>query len=339
MNFYLIGIDYKRASLYEREKAYYEKERIKFFSQKVLMNASALFTCNRVEIYGLTEDKHSANREINLIKSAFPEIFREAYVKNSTFKTLEHALGLASGIESQIIGEAEILKQLYSWRLNEIGAFSLKYFWSKVLSSSAKIKEKAGLIKGRNIAEIVIKDIYEGDPNNKRKKIVIVGTGKVADLFAEVISDNIEMFFVSGKKQKRSRQLAKKAKGEAVILDNLTDIASEVDVLISATSSPHYVVSFEQMFEISKRRKNNLKVYDLAVPRDVEPISGSIPGIFLKNLDDFNEDFKKYNGLFSGEINKAKELIYAEAEIIEKELIENVAKGWNKAEPAGIKTG
>jgi len=110
-------------------------------------------------------------------------------------------------------------------------------------------------------------------------------------------------------------------------------------VLVSATTSPHYVISLEQMFEIKRRRQKNLYVFDLAVPRDVEPGAENIPGIFVKNIDDLSVIFDKQNIKLLPQIRTAELLIENKIKILEKELIKDAVKNWNKAQPVSIETG
>ena len=334
MNFYYLGIDHKRAALNLREEAYRIRGKIDFFLKHIMTNAAAVFTCNRVEIYGVVEDRHFANKAINLFRKHFPEIFSEAYTEDGNHGTLRHALRLASGLESQIIGEREILEQLNSWAIRLSGEPQLQIFWNRIILAATEIRKTSGLDRDNSdIAEIILNDL------SKKQKIVVVGTGKVADLFAQNRTEGTEMIFVARKKHKRAKQLARKAGGTAVLIDNLSDVAKDADVLISATSSPHYVVTLEQMFEINRIRQKDLYVFDLAVPRDIEPGAENIPGIYVTNIDDLSVNFDRQNVKLLPRIERAELLIENKIKILKKEIIQDAFKSRHKARPVGVETG
>lgn len=334
MNFYYLGIDHKRTSLEKREEAYRMREEIEFFCRHMMTDAAALFTCNRIEVYGVAESEKDAVRDIGLFRDRFPNFYREAYVEYSTRGALRHSLRLATGLESQLIGEKEILKQLRSWSKRLSSNSQLRYFWDKVILNARKIRMTSGFNQvNADIAKIVLKELSES------KKIVVVGTGKVADLFAENNTNGIEMIFVARKKHKKAKQLARKASGSAVLVDHLSEEARDADILVSATSSPHYVISLEQMFEISRSRRKDLYIFDLAVPRDIEPGAGNIPGIFIKNIDDLITNFDNHNVKLLPRIKRAELLIEKEIKVLQKETIKNAVKSRYKAQPIGIETG
>jgi glutamyl-tRNA reductase len=93
------------------------------------------------------------------------------------------------------------------------------------------------------------------------------------------------------------------------------------------------------MFEISRSRRKDLYIFDLAVPRDIEPGAGNIPGIFIKNIDDLTANFDNHNVKLLPRIKRAELLIEKEIKVLQKEIIKNAVKSWNKAQPAGIETG
>ncbi|MGB2599267.1 MAG: hypothetical protein WBB86_05605 [Candidatus Omnitrophota bacterium] len=334
MNFFYLGIDHKRASLDKREEAYRQRGEINFFCRHSLADAAVLFTCNRVEIYGAADNKLSASREISLLRERFPGLFGAAYVKDNTIGTLRHALRLASGLQSQLVGESEILKQLSSWLIRELGSSHLGSFWGEVISAAEWIRARSGLDRdSSNIADIILDDL------GAKKRIVVIGTGKIAALFAKSKIKGVEVIFVSRKKHKRARRLAKKTGGAAALMNDLQNVVLEADALISATSSPHYVIGRDQILEIMRKRQKDLHVFDLAVPRDIEPGARSVPGVVANDLDDLTANFDKQNIRLLPRIKKAELLIEWKIKMFQKELWKDAFKSWYKTQPAGIKAG
>ncbi len=331
MILYLIGISYKEAPLSLRESIYSARKEIIEFWQKLGKDHVVLFTCNRVELYGVSEYILSVAKAIELFHIRFPWISERSYVKYGTEEVAEHALRLACGLESQVIGEKEILEQLNSWIRQASFPLVLRNVWNDVLGKVESIRIKSGL-KGvkANIATIIFKDL------TRYKDVVIVGTGKIAKVFAENKPDGINLYFVARKKHKRARQLASQSGGHAILLDELENLLLKADVLISATSSPHHVLKKGHFLNIVKKRNKPIYLYDLAVPRDIDPDVGNIPGIFLQNLDDLNIIFEQHKRGLNSYIKRAELLVRDHYK--EKDNVYSY-QDRDAAEPVGIKAG
>ena len=308
MIFYLIGINYKRAPLNLRESAVERRREIAGFLKVITKEASALFTCNRVEIYGVAEDSSAFFRAVISLKRRFPEIFKKAYLKQGDC-ALEYALRLACGLESQLIGEGEILEQLHSWIIQDNFSGQLKKIWSRALAAAEMIRIRSGLkTNNANIADRVFKDLRRNLALEK-KEVVIVGTGKVAQIFAKNCPKDFNLIFAARKKHSRARQFARICGGQAILLKSLAEALLTADVLISATSNPHRILGKEFFIKITKKREKTLYVYDLALPRDIDQEVAKINGIFLKNLNHLASSFAQANQNSSIYINRAYSLI------------------------------
>jgi len=336
MILYLIGVDYRRAPLSTRESIYRERKEIIDFWQDVGIDVVILFTCNRIEIYGIFEDFFSVNRIINLFQNRFPNVFETTYVKEGIDEVIQHALQLACGLKSQIVGEKEILEQLSSWLRQSSFPISLKEILHKVLIHAKDIRFKSGLNEvNNNIARIIFKDIsLKG-----QKDVLVIGTGRIAQLLAETKPPEINLHFVSRKRHSRARQLARDSGGKAILLKDLPNMLLKVDVIVSATASPHYVLKKKHLSCVPKRKNKPLYLYDLAVPRDIEPEIGNIEGVILKNLDDLDIFFKQHNQRLSLCTKKAQFLIDKSVEILKEEVDEYLYQSGCAAQPAFIKTG
>lgn len=306
MIFYCLGIDHRRTKLEVREAASRRRNSIIHSWQSLNQAAAALFTCNRAELYGSAKDLSSMARAINTVRRDFPIIFKDAYLKQGKLRVIRHALELASGLHSQILGERQIYQQLSSWLRRGQVSEPIKNIWVKVLRSAANIRDKSGIgSKGVNIADIVLADLGSSQP----KQVVVIGTGKVAELIADKRVPGVSLHFVSRKRESKAKQLARACGGRAIKFDNLFDTLTYADALISATASPHYILGKEKLLRVISKRSKPLYIYDLALPRDIEPEAGDIPGVSLQNLDDLRILFKKHNSGLRECIQKAEDLI------------------------------
>jgi len=339
MIFYLIGIDHKRTKLEVREVASRKRDSITHLWQNLNQASAALFTCNRVELYGVARDSSSMTSAVNALRKEFPILFKSAYLRQGKERVIKHALELASGLHSQILGEGQIYQQLGSWVGQSSVSQAIKDLWIKVLPLAQNIRAKLGISeRGANIADIVLGDLA-CRCSVRPKEVVVIGTGKVAGLIAEGRMPGVNLHFVSRKRQSKARQLAKASGGRAISFDNLFDVLVYADSLISATASHHYILGRQDVLKAVNRRNKLLYIYDLAVPRDIEPRVRGIQGVSLQNLDDLNVLFEKHNRNLKHCTQQAESFIEESIRTIKEELYESSYQSRNQAELISLKAG
>lgn len=318
MSLYLIGTDYRSVDISRREEICRLRPHILSYWQKFFLECAILTTCNRVEIYGY-----------GAVDNILPLPDQKWYFLRRRRDVLRHAFRLAVGLDSQIQAEIQIIDQLNSWVLKLPPAIAR--FWQSVLKEALKIRDEAGLnAPERNLAVFVYEDIgnYRVD---YKPRIVVLGTGKVAGLLAEYRPENAWLYFAAHKNFTAARILANKAKATVVSLESLPELLLEADFLISATSSPHYILQKEQVAKIAHGRGKPLYVYDLAIPRDIDPDARSIRGVVLKNLDDLALISDAFNRRISEKVLFAQYLIDERVKDYEAKINYRFA-----SEPAGL---
>lgn len=296
MIFCLIGISYKTANLSVRESLYQcEKDIYKFWAA-FSPQTTILFTCNRIEIYFFCDNDLSFLEILGRFVKNFPQVLGKLYTKVGIRSVIKHALNLACGVESQILGEKEILFQLKSWVGRGDFPQPCARLWGKILQVAESIRLRLELeSKVNNIAKFVLEDLTAQLPIKKSYQVAILGTGKVAQLFGEQPLSLVKFYFAARKNHSRAKALARGCGGSIVVLDKLSELLVDADALITVSSSPHYLFNREYFIPILKRRKNTLFIYDLAVPRDLSPQVKSLPGICLKDTQDLDFLFFQQN--------------------------------------------
>ena len=296
MNFYLIGIDHKNTPIGIREAVYWKWAEIAGFLEKLTAGrATILSTCSRFEIYGSARDPFSAGVIADLLKDKFRPLFNNAYAIYGQEKAFKHLVRLAAGLESQIRGELQIYSQLGAWAGQDNFPPELAGLVYDALLAAHDVRMKKGLNKpDSNIAVFAYKKILSEIHPNKLLNIAVVGTGKIAELFAAYKPQGVRLYFAAHKNISKAEGLACKTQGKALFLKELPECLKAVDVLISATASPHRVFDKNYFLKIAASREQELYVYDLALPRDVAPGIKDIDGIVLKNIDEvfINVDLK-----------------------------------------------
>ena len=290
MYFYLIGTDYKIAAAGIKAGLYRLRPKIADFWKN--KEAALLFTCNRIEIYAVSKNPDIAFSNIAKFSQCFPDFFRHTYIKYGEKEVFKHALRLASGLESQLQGELQIFYQLYNWHTQEKLPYFLGTLWKEALALARVIRIQSSLDKDKdNIAEVVYFDLINRLKLSREIDIVIVGTGKIAQLLARSHKPGQRLNFVAHKNYQKAKELAMISRGRAFLIKDLAQVLPKADVLISATTSPHYVLKSKDFINLSR----SLYIYDLALPADVEPAVKKLPGVYLLNLEDLTEVIQLFN--------------------------------------------
>lgn len=318
MILYCIGIDYRHTSLAVREQAYRRREEIVRFFREYNVEAVALFTCNRIEVYAFAFDAICLRQTLSEARSRFKGFFEKAYVYSGLNAMLRHALRLAVGLCSQIRGEPQIMLQLQNWLRQEDFSAPLKKIWLLILARAVYIRRNSGIEqKATNIAQVVLSDLEQKLKHKQPKEILIVGSGKIAELFVQEKPDNVILHFAARKRYSKAQHLARQSGGEALFLKDIGGKIEGIDAIVSATASPHYIIKKDMVSAAIKQRQRPLYIYDLAVPRDIEPEIAAIPQVVLRNLDGLSELLAEYNKLLAPYSENAMRLIESELSNIE----------------------
>lgn len=333
MNFYLIGIDHNSAGLDNREAAHNRLRALRF------RGAEALTTCNRVEIYGVCDTAIEARSRLERFRKNFKE-FANGYFLSGEKAVFSHALKVACGLESQLKAESQILQQLDMWRGRENFNFFLGILMDDVIAEARRIRREALLDDVNvNISDIILDDISHHSDIPPSPSIIIIGTGKIAELFAKRIDMRATLVFVANKNFKKAQELASLCDGKVLSFKELPDALSKADIAISATKSPHFILKNSDVAEPVLRRKRRLYIYDAASPRDIDPAIAELDGVALRNMDDLGEIFEKYNGKIRASILSAETLIEEAVKRYGVDIDEPDFEDRDAAERLGLETG
>lgn len=293
MNFYLIGIDYKRAGIDAREDLYRRRREIAGFWQGREDESVLLCTCNRLEIY---LESRRVEDSLACFYYEFPQFKNCGYFLSGQKAILRHLLRLACGLESQLKGELEIAQQLELWRKQDFFPLWLNELVEKAIFESREIRRASSLARSKaNLATLVLDDIAKRVEHGNVFTLLILGTGKIAELFSLFPSKQARFYFAAHKNFMKAKLLAERAQAEAISLKDIGNILLSLDAVVSATSSPHFLLRAKDIAGLFPRRNKPLYLYDLAIPRDIEPETARLPQVFLKNLEDLAPLFEEYN--------------------------------------------
>ena len=221
------------------------------------------------------------------MQQAFPDILDNAYLQKNTYEVARHALRLACGLESQIVFESQILDQLRAWVKGGDVPPALKILWRMILDLVHDIRFRTGVnCLKKDIVDFMLEDIAERIGILEDKTILIIGTGKVAELVSQKGFASAGLFFAARKRHHRAAKLSRQAKGQLVLFEDLPRMLFDVDIAVSATSSPHYIIKADPGLLRLRHRDVPLYIYDLAVPRDVQPEVSGLENVIVSDMND-----------------------------------------------------
>lgn len=333
MTLILVGTNHKYSPIELRERISFSKKRINdalnFLKQnRVLKGAVILSTCNRLEIYASTIYPDQAEEEIISFLSRYQEIGKDRispylYIYKGK-EAARHLFQVTSGLDSQILGEAQILGQVKSLYEEACRAgFTdkiLTRIFNSAISFARKIHRSTKVREGKvSIGSVAIDFIKRKVGTLANKNILIIGVGKVTELVLKYLKkEEPNVIFVSNRTFEKAQELAGQIGARAVRFDQLKDYLPQADVVITATASPHFVLKKETVRQTIDYKpltiNHKLLILDLALPRDVEPQVRKIEGVELFCLEDLDAVIKENLERKKREAEKVKKIIDIEVE-------------------------
>lgn len=325
MEIIAIGLNHKTASVKLRERLAFSEVRLTE-AYSILRNLSSvqesliLSTCNRVEIYAVVDSVDKSIGELKKFLSAYHQVNLEDFEPNLYIylepDSVGHLFNVACGLDSMVIGETQILGQLkqayFKARQNTSVGNTLDVLFQKAFSTTKEVRNSTNINKGSaSVSSVAVKLIEEVLNNFSQRKVMIVGAGKNSELAVKhLISKGVSSILVSNRTYKKAQELAERFQGEAIRLDQLLISLIKIDILISSTNAPHFVIRKKDISGLMKQRKGrSLFLIDLAVPRDIEPEVGKIESVYLYDIDDIQKVVDKNIQLRQGEIEVSNQII------------------------------
>ncbi len=247
-------------------------------------------TCNRVEIF--------VHGEPSSLAAFLHEQGRERFVLRTGVDALRHLLELASGIDSMIVGEDQILGQLKKALQQSIdsGCSSpvLELCINKAVHVGVEVRRRTQINRGAvSIGSAAVHLAEEQLQTLEGKHILVIGSGEMGMLVAQALgAKKLTAIYVANRTYSRAEALAGKINGKAVRMSELPRYLALSDVVISCTSAPHPVIHCHELEEAMKARSwpldqqpRPLILIDIAQPRDVEEGAAQVPGVTLFSID------------------------------------------------------
>ncbi len=314
-SFCIVGINYRKSDMDIRSKFSLSADQtlniLKQSSAKKISGCLALSTCNRTEIYGICNDPNVFAQLLCDNTATNIDDFKTHGYSFHGLKAIEHLFNVASGLDSQIVGDYEILSQLKQAAkvAKENGCINnfMERAVNYALQVSKEIKTKTQLSSGTvSVSYAAIEIIKEKIKNLPDKKILLAGTGKFGNHIAKNLKDYLSDCDISftNRTEEKANELARIYKAGFVPYKNLHTGCNDADIIIVSSASESYSV-IPSFFTTDKERL----ILDLSVPQNVDPLVKDISGVTVLNVDEVSTILDKTISRRHAEIPKAKKII------------------------------
>jgi glutamyl-tRNA reductase len=305
----LIGLSHHTAPVEIREKIAFSANDVPEALDRISSIAGVkevmLFsTCNRVEVLVVAENEYETVPEVKKFIAEYNHVPLSEFENNLYVlegeDAVRHIFRVASSLDSLVVGEPQILGQIkdaFQFSLkNKTNGVILNRLLPRAFSVAKKIRSETGIgDRAVSISYAAIElsrkifDTLEG------KKALLIGAGEMAELAVEhLIQNRIARIYVANRTFERGFALAKRFDGEAIRFEEISGLLNEVDVIISSTGSPDFVITRDQVKDVMKARRNRpIFFIDIAVPRDIDPQINQVSNVYVYDIDDLKSAIDK----------------------------------------------
>jgi glutamyl-tRNA reductase len=298
----VVGLNHRTAPVEMRERVAVPASRMvkavhDLALREHLAEVVLLSTCNRTEIYARCTKFHAAVSDVLEFlaeqASATPDDFDEHLYTYYDEGAVAHLFGVAAGLDSMILGEGEILGQVRdAWQLARDEGVSSQLM-ARVFRQAIEVGKRARNEttigqRALSISSAAVALAEQKMFSLRGRSVLILGAGSVAQGFGRsLMGAGVGEVVVANRTHARAVELAGRIGGRPVPLHELPEVLSSVDVLMTATDSSEVHVARDDIEAVMERRGDApLLVVDVAVPRDVDPGAGDVPGVTLLDMDD-----------------------------------------------------
>lgn len=302
MTFIACGLNHKTAPIELRERLCVADEHsqaallARLYEHPAIEEAALLSTCNRIEFYCITEDPDCLIPWIAGHFELSADILTSHIYCLKQYEGIKHAMRVACGLDSMMLGEPQILGQMKkAYQLAEkIGTLGqkLRPIFHHIFSASKRIRTQTQLgISPISVAYAGANLIFQRFNISSDLKVLLIGSGETNQLIAKYLFDaGIKHFTVASRTLDNANTLAKTLAGHSLTIADIPQSLAKADIVISATACPLPFISVTLVKKaLNERNQRPMFLLDLAVPRDIEAEVNQINHVHLYNVDDLQE--------------------------------------------------
>jgi len=335
----IIGVNHKTAPIALRERIAISREELPEATRALaavegVTECMIVSTCNRVELLAAVESPDADLTGFLLQHFGLEKSLLEPHIyQRSDRDAVRHLFRVAASLDSMVVGEPQILGQVKDAfavaRAAGTIAGQLEHLLQSAFAAAKKVRTETEI--GSNsvsIASVAVDLAKKIFGSLQGRTVFLVGAGKMSELAARhLVQQGAGAILVSNRTAERARRMAAQFAGRVIPYEQMYEAASDADIVISSTGSPHSIFRKEHGQAFMQRRRNRPMFFiDIAVPRDVDPAMGKLEGIFVYDIDDLQAVAAAHMEERSREASDAETLIAGEVERFhQKQRAVNVA--------------
>ena len=317
------GVNHHTAPVAIRERVAFPPEvlpraLVDVTGREIAREAAILSTCNRTEIYCSSAEPERVIEWMSRFHSLEPREVKPYLYLLPGDQAVKHAFRVASGLDSMVLGETQILGQMKQAadRAQAVGTLGLMLnkLFQRTFSVAKEVRTATEI--GANtvsmsaaavtLAARIFADLSE-------QAVLFVGAGEMIELTAtHFAARKPRRLMVVNRTEERARELARRFGGEAAALTALPELLPDFDILVTSTASPLPIIGLGLVERAIKLRKHRpMFMVDLAVPRDIEPEVGALDDVFLYTVDDLGEVVRDGQDARQAQVVQAEAIIDA----------------------------
>jgi glutamyl-tRNA reductase len=284
-----------------------------------------LSTCNRTEVYAVTERFHGAYADIRdffcSLAGLSPDALSLHLISQHDEEAATHLFEVAAGLRSAVLGESEILGQVRdAWMLGQregTTRTALNLLFRRAVEVGKRARTETSIGRGTaSVSHAAVEMAEERLGSLNTAKVVVVGAGDVGEGTAVALSARgVGQLVVINRTEARGDSLASRIGGRLAPHAGLTDELATADLVVTCTGSELPVLEHDLMSTVVDRRGGRpLLVLDIAVPRDVEASAASLPGITLLDLEDLTDWADRGRQARAAEAERVREIVAGEVD-------------------------
>jgi glutamyl-tRNA reductase len=266
----------------------------------LVTEAMVLSTCNRVEVYAVVEAFHGGLSVIGQVLSehsgmSLNDLTKYAYVRYAE-AAVEHLFAVASGLDSAVIGEQQVLGQVRrayaAAETNHTVGRTLHELSQRALAVGKRVHSETGIdAAGASVVSVALDMAGSRLGGLAGRSAVVVGAGSMGALSAKHLARaGVERIHIVNRTLPRAKRLAENVRELGVIadafpFDHLPPVLTDADVVVCCTGAVRPVVSLADVHHALARREHQLVMCDLGMPRDIDPTVAGLPGVFVVDMD------------------------------------------------------
>ncbi|MBN2020207.1 MAG: glutamyl-tRNA reductase [Sedimentisphaerales bacterium] len=324
MELILQSINYHDCPVEQREKVSFtsgqQREIIStLIEQKGIVEAAILQTCNRTEIYLYAQKTGSRRQPVNKLLGQFGDDIGKTWRKHSRQKrgigVARHLFKVAAGLDSQMLGENQILSQVKAAYRTSIECRASKFVFHRLFHTAFRagkaVRTQTDINCGAVSISLAAVELAKEKMNFWSSSAMVIGAGENAELAARyLVKGGIGSLVIANRSRSKAEALCKRlGKGRAISLKAIPQTLKDVDLVIASTGSTEPVVAHKNVKGVMQKRRKPLLMIDIAVPRDIDEKIGKCERVTLVNIDDLDKRIAANREKRSSEIPRAEKIV------------------------------